>query len=113
MINNNYFILCVAGLAFGTIAIRGSFIALSGKMKISNNLRELFTYIPAAILPGLIIPATYFHQGKIESLLGKERFLILVMSVCFAYFIRNTLAIICFGLLFLYLIGVSHSFKFL
>jgi branched-subunit amino acid transport protein len=113
MINENYFVICVIGLAVGTISIRGSFIALSGKMKISDKVRDLFTYIPAAILPGLIIPATFFHQGRIEILLGKERFIILMISALFAYFVRNTLAIICLGLTLLYLVGLSHSFNLL
>jgi len=73
MINGNYFLLNVLALTIGTIMIRGSFIAVSGKMIISAKVKDLFTYIPAAILPALIIPATFFHQGQVEWLAGKER----------------------------------------
>lgn len=104
MIRENYFYIVVAGLTVGTIIIRGSFISLSHKVKISHKLKDLFTYIPAAILPGLIIPATFFYQGKVELLAGKERFLILIASVILAYFVRSTLAIISFGLLCLYVL---------
>lgn len=104
MINGNYFLLNVVALTFGTIFIRGFFIALSGKMKISPKVKELFTYIPAAIFPALIIPATFFHQGAVEWLGGKERFVILLLSSVACYFYRNTLFVICFGLSLLYLV---------
>ncbi|HXH32662.1 MAG TPA: AzlD domain-containing protein [Bacteriovoracaceae bacterium] len=104
MISERYFILNVALLAIGTICIRGSFIALSGKLSISPKVRELFSYIPAAILPALIVPVNFFHRGQVEWLGGKERFLILIVSGVVCYFIRNTLFVIAFGLALLYLV---------
>lgn len=104
MINGNYFLINVALLTIGTILIRGSFISLAGKMTINHKVKDLFSYIPAAILPAIIIPATFFHQGHVEYLAGKERFVILLASFLFAYFVRNTLAIISFGLVLLYLV---------
>lgn len=109
MINNNYFLLNVFALTVGTIMIRGSFIFLSSKMKISPKLKELFSYIPAAILPTLIIPATFFYQGKVDIFGGKERFLILLVSIVAVYFIRNTLFIIIFGLALLYVLTISFT----
>lgn len=102
MINNNYFLLNVVALTFGTIAIRGCFIALSAKMNISAKVKDLFTYIPAAILPALVIPATFFHQGQVEWLQGKERFIILLTVSVACYFYRNTLFVIALGLFLLY-----------
>jgi branched-subunit amino acid transport protein len=102
MININYFLLNVIALTIGTIAIRGSFIALSGKMHISAKVKDLFTYIPAAILPALVIPATFFHLGQVEWLAGKERFIILLLVTIAVYFYRNTLFVIVLGLFLLY-----------
>ena len=104
MINGNYFLLNVFLMVVGTLTIRGSFIAVSGKMKISEKTRELFTYIPAAILPAFIVPATFFHQGQIAEVFGKERFLILVLTGIVFYFVRSTLLIIGLGLGLLYLV---------
>lgn len=104
MINNNYFLLVVFLMAIGTILIRGSFIFFSGRMQISARVRELFTFIPAAIFPALIVPATYFHQGEVSWLLGKERFFVMLMAAGLCFFYRNTLAVIVFGLVLLYLI---------
>jgi branched-subunit amino acid transport protein len=107
MVNGNYFLLNVVALTIGTIAIRGSFIALSGKMKIPAKVKDLFTYIPAAILPALIVPVSFFHQGQVAWLEGKERFVILLIASIACYFIRNTLFVISLGLILLYLVRLS------
>ncbi len=104
MINSNYFILCVILLVMGTLIIRGSFIAFSGKIVISPKIRELFTFIPASILPALVIPATFFHQGSVDWLMHKERFIVLLIASIACYFYRNTLFVISLGLLLLYVI---------
>ncbi len=106
MITNNYFLTNVTLLTIGTIIIRGSFISLSGKMNISAKVKDLFTYIPAAILPAFIIPAAFFHQGNVEWLAGKERFIVLLMAAIACYFYRNTLFVICFGLSLLYIVSL-------
>ncbi|MFZ4713807.1 MAG: AzlD domain-containing protein [Bacteriovoracaceae bacterium] len=102
MIDNQYFLLNVVGLAIGTILIRGFFILFSGKMNISTKIKELFTFIPAAIFPALIMPGNFFHKGSVSLFGGKERFVVLIVSGIVCYFVRNTLFIICFGLILLY-----------
>jgi branched-subunit amino acid transport protein len=104
MIDGNYFLFIVLAMAVGTLAIRYSFIALTGRLNLSPRVRELFTYIPAAILPALFVPATFFHQGKVDFLGGKERFLILLASGVACYLVRNTFFVVSFGLVMLYLV---------
>ena len=104
MINGNYFLLNVMALAIGTIIIRGFFIALSSRLNISSRTRELFTYIPAAIFPALIMPAVFFHRGTVELLAGKERFIVLIASLIASFYFRSTLFIVSFGLTLLYLV---------
>jgi len=104
VIEGKYFFINMIALMIGTIFIRGSFIAFSQKMNITPKVRELFTYIPAAIFPALIVPATYFHQGQVAWIGGKERFLILLVSGIVCYFIRNTFFVISFGLSLLYFV---------
>ena len=104
MIQETYFLTIVGLLTVGTVCIRGSFIAISGKMNISTNVRTLFTYIPAAIFPALVVPVTFFHQGQVDWINGKERFVILLAASLLCYFVRSTLLIIGFGLVSLYLL---------
>lgn len=107
MIDSNYFYLNVAILSVGTLFIRGFFIALSSKMKVSPQLKDLFTYIPAAIFPALVIPATFFNKGSVAWLYGKERFIILLLCGVVCYFYRSTLFVISLGLILLYLVSIN------
>jgi branched-subunit amino acid transport protein len=109
MIEPKYFWLNIALLSLGTLSIRGSLIALSSRIKISERTKELFTFIPAAILPEFIAPAVYFHQGYVEWLAGKERLFILLLAIVVAYFIRNTLVVVAFGLIALYALTNFYS----
>lgn len=97
MIQDGYFYSIVALLTIGTVFIRGSFIAFSGKMNLTAKTKDLFTYIPAAILPALILPAS-FHQPT------SDRFLVLLVAIFAGFFVRNTLFIISLGLALLYFI---------
>ncbi len=109
MIDKNYFLLNVLLLTAGTLVIRGFFISLSGKMKVSDKMKELFSFIPSAILPAFIFPATFYHQGSVEAVGGKERFLLLIVCGIIFYFKRSTLLIISAGLILLYLISGNQS----
>lgn len=106
MIAPNYFWTNILLLALGTFTIRGIFIAMSARIKISDRWRQLFSYIPAAILPAFIAPAVFFHEGHQAWLLGKERFFILVISSVVCFYSKSTLATIVFGLAALYLINL-------
>ena len=105
MIESQYFWMNVFCLMVGTITIRASIIVMSAKMEISPRLRELFSYIPAAILPAFVAPAVFLHQGHVQWAFGKERLLILALATPVCYFTRSTLATITFGLVALYIIS--------
>jgi branched-subunit amino acid transport protein len=92
-------------LALGTLAIRGSIIAISSRVRIPARAQELFTFIPAAILPAFIAPAVFFHQGKAELVLGKERFVVLALATAVCFRTRSTLATIASGLVALYAVS--------
>ncbi len=104
MIEQNYFWTNVFLLSVGTLLIRGSIIAISSKVKISDRWREIFSYIPAAILPAFIAPAVFFHQGHADWLYGKERVLILILATIVCYVSKSTMATIACGLIALYFI---------
>jgi len=104
MIETGYFWNNVFLLAIGTLAIRGSIIALSARVKISDRVKQIFSFIPAAILPAFIAPMVFFHQGSVAWAFEKERFLILTLATIVCYFTRSTLATILFGLVALYFI---------
>jgi len=104
IISSEYFWNNVFILAFGTMAIRGSIIALSARIKISDRIKEIFSFIPAAILPAFVAPMVFYHKGHVEWALQKERLLILVLATILCYFTRSTLATVSFGLVALYVV---------
>ncbi len=104
MIDANYFLTNTILMIIGTVSIRGFFIAFSKRMTISNKMRELFTFIPAAILPAIFVPATFFHQGHVDALFNKERFLVMLVCLVATYFYRHTLFCVALGLGLLFLI---------
>ena len=102
MIEPQYFFTITLLLVLGTFSIRGFFIAFASRMKLSPQTKELFTFIPAAILPAIFVPVTFFHQGSLELIMGKERFVVLVVCLVATYFVRNTLFCVALGLSLLY-----------
>ena len=98
MIENSYFWTTVFLLAIGTLGIRLSIIAVSNKIKITERHKELFSYIPSAILPAIIAPMVFFHNGQVAWAFYKERFLILILATGVCYFTRSTILTIAFGL---------------
>ncbi|MBY0385206.1 AzlD domain-containing protein [bacterium] len=105
MIETSSFWIVVVGLMLGTFSIRYSLIAISSRVKISERIKELFSFIPAAILPAFITPSAFFHNGQAVWLLGRERLFILILATFVCLWARSTLLTICFGLVGLYLIA--------
>ncbi len=104
MINSSYFWQIIFLLALGTIGIRLSIIAISSRVQISSRVKELFSFIPAAILPAILAPMVFFHSGQVDWIFGKERLFILVLATVVCYFTRSMVMTIGFGLISLYLI---------
>jgi branched-subunit amino acid transport protein len=105
MIPNEYLWSNILLLGIGTFFIRFSIIAISARVKISERIKELFSFIPAAILPAFVAPMVFFHQGTVDWLLGKERLFILCLAAVLCYFTRSTLLTIAFGLAALFLMS--------
>ena len=106
-IDSGYFWTIVLLLGAGTFGFRASLIFLSGRIQVTERLREIFSLIPAAILPALITPMVFFHQGQTQWLFEKERFVVLLFATIIAFLFRNMFVTILFGLVLLYV--VTHS----
>lgn len=101
---DNFWVI-VAGLAAGTFLIRASFIYLSSRVSIPKKYRDIFSLIPAAIFPALIVPMAFFHEGSNEALYNKERFVVLIISTAICFKIKNILLTILSGLFVLYFLN--------
>lgn len=100
--SQTYFWMNVVLLAIGTLMIRSSIILASARIKISPRIKELFSFIPTAILPALAAPMVFYHEGAVDWLQGKERLVILFLATGVAVFTKKMIFTLVFGLLALY-----------
>lgn len=100
--NNTYFLSAILPLALGTFLIRASVIYLSGRINLSERIKELFSFIPAAILPALVAPMVFYFKGSSDFFLYKERVLALLIAMIVAFKTKNILMTIATGLCVLY-----------
>lgn len=101
----NNFWLTAALLALGTFSIRASFIFFRGDILENAKVKKLLSFIPVAIFPALITPMAYFHEGKNEFLLGKERLLCLILASVVGFMMKSVVWTVLSGLVFLYLLS--------
>lgn len=104
MINTTSFWISIISIAVGTLVIRSSLILMSSKLKISKKVELIFSYIPAAVLPALLMPMVFFHKGEVELLLSKERLVVLLFATLVCFYTKSMLVTVAFGLISLYLL---------
>lgn len=102
MISSYYFWTIIILLGLGTFAVRSSFIVFSSKIKISDRLKEVLSFIPVAVLPALITPMVFFHEGSVEWMAGKERLVVLALASLVCVYTKSIIATVLAGLGLLY-----------
>jgi len=100
------FYLVMIGLGVGTFLIRSSVILVSDRIKLTNDMKRLFSFIPAAILPALIMPLVFFHEGVVDLVGGKERLIVTFFVLLISFKIKKMSVSIFSGLFLLYLLRV-------
>lgn len=103
--NESYFWPIVILLGLGTQSIRASFVFLFEKVKLPKTFEKGFPYIPVAVLPALIAPQIFYHQGTVDGLFGYERLLASLIALIICFKTKNVLLTILSGLLSLFLIN--------
>lgn len=91
-------------LGVGTFAIRACFIFFRGNILENDKIKKLLSFIPVAIFPALVTPMAYFHDGKSELLLGKERLACLLLASIVGLVTKSVIWTVVSGLGLLYLI---------
>lgn len=98
MVDMTSYWLIVPPLALGTYLIRLSFILLADRMPLPDSVHRLLRFIPAAVLPALILPAVVFGKTGTVPLADPARTGAAVVAVLVAWKTRNTLATIGAGM---------------
>ena len=68
-------VLTVAGAGIAALALRLSFIAVSGRVELPELLRRALRFVPAAVLLSLAAPSLLYVDGALELSAGNERLL--------------------------------------
>ena len=81
-----------------TFLTRFSMIALLKKEMFNNRIREILSYVPSAIFPAIIFPATFLdNTGSIE-IENNPKILAAIIAMVVGIFTRNIIATIFSGL---------------
>ena len=60
-----------------------------------------------AILPALVVPSVFFHQGNVELLQGHERIIALLFATLVSYKTKSVILTVVAGLSSLFLINYA------
>lgn len=105
--NSYYLWSSIIPLSIGTFLIRSSFIFLSDKLKLNDEIKLLFSYIPASVLPALLGPMVYFHKGEIDFFNYHERLIAFLFGCIICFYTKNIFLTIIAGLLGLYFLRLQ------
>lgn len=105
MLDMTQFWPVVICLGIGTFLIRYSFILIMDRLTISDNVRRMLRFIPAAVLPALVVPAILLHRNGVTGFAGWDRLIAALIAVAVAWRTRNILATIGSGMAALWLLG--------
>ncbi len=83
--------MTMLGAGAVTFALRLSFIALLGRIRIPPSLGRALRFVPAAVLTAMVIPLLLYEDGALEVSLGNERLLAGLVAALIAWRTRNVL----------------------
>jgi branched-subunit amino acid transport protein len=83
--------LAILGAGAVTFALRLSFIALLGRIKIPSTFRRALRFVPAAVLTAVVVPLLFYEDGALDVSLGNERLLAGLVAALIAWRTRNVL----------------------
>ena len=95
--------LSILGMGAITLALRASFLLLSGKYRLPALLRRALPFVPAAVLTALWAPELLLQKGVLYLSLHNERLLAGAAAIAVAWRWRLTFATILSGLVALHL----------
>lgn len=93
----------VLGIALGTFLIRFSFILIMDRITLPDALSRMLRFIPASVLPALVVPSVLLHKNGVTAFAGWERLMAALIAVLVAWKTKNVLATIASGMIALWI----------
>ncbi len=101
--------LTIIGMGLITFALRVSFVALLGRITISQFLRRALRFVPAAVLSALVFPAIVRYGGEPDLSFGNLRLLAGIIAATVAWRTKSVLWTIVIGMVALWLLQLVFS----
>jgi len=93
---NIWLTMLIAGLL--TFAIRFSFIALLGRLNVSERFTRALRFVPPAVLSAIIFPEVLMPEGSLDLSLGNFRLLAGLLAALVAWRTRSVVLSIAAGM---------------
>ena len=74
------------------------------KQRLAPWLERSLRYVPAATLAGLVFPALLLQNNKLALSISNDRLIAGILAAIIAYYTRNVLVTIIFGLVVLWIL---------
>jgi branched-subunit amino acid transport protein len=90
--------LAIFGAGAATFALRLSFIALLGRIRIPPPVGRALRFVPAAVLTAVVVPLLFYDDGALDVSLGNERLLAGLVAALIAWRTRSVLFTLAGGM---------------
>ena len=93
---SNWVLIIYCGLI--TYLTRFSMIALIKKEMFNERIREVLSFVPAAIFPAIIFPAIFITESGLFQIENNPKIIAAIIAMIIGIFTRNIIATIFSGL---------------
>jgi branched-subunit amino acid transport protein len=97
----------VVAVGVGTFLLRLSFMPLVEQTGRIPVLRRALRFVPAAVLPALVMPALLYQDNTLDFSLGNARLLAGLVAIVVARLSRNALLTLASGMITLWLLQAT------
>lgn len=105
MVDMQHYWPVVVAIGAGTFLLRSSFLVLLGRAEVPGRLVRVLRFIPAAVLPALIVPIVLSGGGEAGGgAIGFSRPVAALVAALVAWKTKNVLATIGVGLVTLWIL---------
>ncbi|MDM8525534.1 AzlD domain-containing protein [Desulfococcaceae bacterium HSG8] len=96
--SENLLFLIIIAIGVITYATRSSFIMIAGSTDKFPYFQKALRFVPVTVLPALIMPALFCHNGIPDISIGNERLVAGILAIVIAMYKKNVLLTLCAGM---------------
>jgi len=106
-LNERTLLVMVVAIGIGTFLMRLSFLPLAEQTSRIPLLRRAPRFVPAAVLPAIVMPALLYQDGALDLSWGNARLLSGLVAIVVARLTKNAVLTIASGMITLWLLQAT------